>query len=702
LSSKSEKQKILVTSALPYANGLLHVGQLAGAYLPADLFVRYHRRVGNDVVFICGSDEHGVAITLAADARKTTPQAIVDSFHPKLKATFDRAAFTLDHYGRTSSPEHHKTAQAFFKVLHDGGWLVTRTEEQFYDEKADRWLPDRYVEGTCPHCDHDAARGDECEKCGTWIEAKTLINPRSKLTGNTPILKETTHWYFKLSEIAPELERWMQARDAAFGWKNNVLTYCRAWFKKGLKDRPISRDLEWGVPVPLEGAEGKAIYVWFENVLGYISATKEWAAEQNTPERWKDFWLNQNSRLIHFIGKDNIIFHALLFPAMLLAYNKCVPEEERFVLPENVPANEFLNIEGQKLSTSRNWAIWVDDVLDAFPVDYLRYYTTWCLPETRDTDFSWDEFAERVNSELADIYGNLANRTLVFINKYLDGTVPEMVEPDEDSRALMSEVARLVDAVADSIEKYRFREATKLMMDIARAGNKYFADQQPWKSRKENPAACNRSLHSLCQLLASLTIVSEPFLPVTAARLAGQLGIAEATFLGWNWKDAASGNLLKSGSPLGKIEVLFNKLDPAVIEEQRAKLGSSPGEDKADEEAVNIVPIEEALIGFDDFTAIDLRVAEVVEAEAIPKAKKLLRLIVSLGAEQRQVVAGIAKHYKPEELVGKRIVIVANLKPAKLMGVESQGMILAASSADKATLRLLTVDGDLHPGARVS
>ncbi len=696
----SEKQKILVTSALPYANGPLHVGQLAGAYLPADIFVRYHRRLGSDVVYICGSDEHGVAITLAADAQNTTPKAIVDFHHPRLKRTFERLNFTLDYYGRTSSPLHHETARAFFRVLHDAGYLSIHTGEQFYDSSADRWLPDRYVEGTCPHCGFENARGDECEGCGRWIEARTLIHPKSKLTGATPELRNTSHWYFRLSELQDEVKHWVEARDASMGWKPNVLNYCRSWFKDGLRDRPVTRDLDWGVKVPLDGAEGKAIYVWFENVLGYVSSTKEWAAEQGDPERWREFWLNRDCRLFHFIGKDNIVFHAILFPAMIFAYNEAVDEAERFVLPENIPANEFLNVEGKKLSTSRNWAVWVDDVLDAFPTDYLRYYMTFCLPETRDTDFSWYEFAERVNSELADIYGNLANRTLVFIQRYFDGVVPEPGESDDAARVLGSEVARLVGEVARSIEDFRFRGAAKLMMYVARAGNKYFDEQQPWITRREDPAACARTMYHLCQTLASLAIVSEPFVPASAARLAEQLGIPRKTYEGWLWEDAARDDLVPTGTKLGRTEVLFTKLEPEEIERQRAKLGKPL---KTREEGpVNVLPLSEDRLDIADFTRLDLRVARIIAAERVPKAKKLLRLEVDLGLEKRQIVAGIAEFYEPEEIVGKLIVVVVNLKPAKLMGVQSRGMLLAATTVEGDGLRLVTLDGDITPGSKVS
>ncbi len=694
-------EKILVTSALPYANGPLHVGQLAGAYLPADIFVRYHRRLGNDVLYICGSDEHGVAITLAADAGGTTPKAIVDYHHPRIKRTFERLDFSLDCYGRTSSPTHHDTAQKFFTVLYDAGFLYTKTVEQFYDAGAERWLPDRYVEGTCPHCGAENARGDECESCGHWIEARTLIEPRSKLTGNAPELRETTHWYFRLSDLEGDVRHWLEARDAAVGWKDNVLNYCRSWLREGLKDRPVTRDLDWGVQVPLPGAEGKAIYVWFENVLGYVSNTKEWAAEHGKPEAWRDFWLNPDCRLFHFIGKDNIVFHAILFPAMIIAYNRSVPEDERFVLPENVPANEFLNIEGKKLSTSRNWAVWVDDVLDAFPACYLRYYMTFCLPETRDTDFSWEEFGERINSELADIYGNLVHRTLVFIHRYFGGVVPEPGKPDDASRALMSETARLSGEVARSIEAFRFREAAKLMMDVARAGNKYFDDERPWATRKDDLPACARTMYHLCQALASLAVVSSPFVPTSAARLAKQLGV-ESAFEGWSWDDAARPDLVPAGTKLGEAEVLFTKIEPEEIEKQRAKLGRPL---EVSEENVNVlrraVPLSDALLEYADFAKLDLRAGKVLTAERIPKADKLLRLEVDLGAETRTIVAGIALHYAPEDLSGRLIVVLVNLKPVTLRGVESRGMLLAATTEDGG-LRLVTLDGDIPPGSKVS
>lgn len=715
------REKILVTSALPYANGPLHVGHLAGAYLPADIFVRYHRRKGSDVVYICGSDEHGVPITLTADAEGIEPQDVVDRFHARLKGAFEGLDFSLDYYGRTTSPTHVETAQRFFRVLDEGGFIEPRTEEQFYCPSCARYMPDRYVEGICPHCGSDKARGDQCEDCGRWIEPQTLIEPRCKICGGAPELRPTKHWYFKLSELAGELETWIDERHREFGWKDNVLNYCRGWFREGLKDRPITRDLSWGVPAPVED-EGKVLYVWFEAVLGYITDTRDWAASLGEPERWRDYWLDDDTRLVHFIGKDNIIFHAIMFPAMILAHNRSVPAEERIVLPENVPANEFLNIEGRKLSTSRNWAVWVDDVLAEFPADYLRYYLASSLPETRDADFSWSEFGERVNSELADIYGNLANRVLVFVNRYFDGRVPERGETDTEARHHRDEVSRLLRGVGESIEDYRFREAARRMMDIARTGNRYFDAEEPWRTRKEDPEACARTIHHLVQTLAVLAAASEPFTPKLARELAGLLGLDDDAFAGLNWERAAEPELITAGTRLAEPKVLVAKLEPEVLETQRARLhGDGPPErhndepkDEVDQDAgggikddeagstPGVAPLSTDQISFDDFTRLDLRVARIVEAEAVPKAKKLLRLVVDLGLEQRQIVAGIAKHYTPEELLGRRVVVVANLKPAKLMGVLSEGMLLAASTADKSGLALVCVPEELPPGARVS
>lgn len=693
-------QRILVTSALPYANGPLHVGHLAGAYLPADIFVRYHHRRGDDVIYICGSDEHGVPITLTADAEGVEPQAVVDRFHARLKGAFEGLTFEMDYYGRTTSPTHVETAQEFFRVLDAGGYIEPRTEEQFYCPSCERYMPDRYVEGVCPHCGSDKARGDQCEDCGRWIDPQTLIEPRCKVCGGEPELRPTKHWFFKLSRIAPRLEEWIDEQHRRHGWKDNVLNYCRGWFREGLKDRPITRDLSWGVPAPVDAA-GKVLYVWFEAVLGYITNTRDWAAGRGEPERWRDYWLDDDTRLIHFIGKDNIIFHAIMFPAMILAYNELVPEEQRIVLPENVPANEFLNIEGQKLSTSRNWAVWVDDVLEDFPADYLRYYLTHCLPETRDTDFSWAEFAERINSELADIYGNLANRVLVFIQRYFDGRVPEAGEADAAAGEHRRTVAGLVEQIGAAIENYRFREAAKLMMDVARSGNRYFDTQQPWKTRKDDRPACARTLYHLTQTLAALAVVSEPFVPDAAGRLAALLGVDEATFRSWSWSDAA-GELVPTGSETAQPQVLFSKLDEEVVEQQRRKLGAKPGSETEPQTDVETEPLADNLVDFNQFLELDLRVARVVEAEAVPKAKKLLRLVVDLGTARKQIVAGLAGYYEPAELVGRRVIVVANLKPAKLMGVVSEGMLLAASTPDKKHLELVTVGGDLPPGCRVS
>ncbi|GIV58934.1 MAG: methionine--tRNA ligase [Rhodothermaceae bacterium] len=688
-------ERILVTAALPYANGPIHIGHLAGAYLPADLYCRYQRLKGRDLVFICGSDEYGVAIMVRARAEGITPQELVDRYHPMIEEAFARFGMSFDHYGRTTSPVHTETSQDFFRRLAQQGTFILKTEQQLFDPEAGLFLADRFVRGTCPVCGYEEAYGDQCEKCGTSLSPLELRNPRSALTDATPELRETTHWYIPLGRLQPALERWI---DTKKDWKPNVLGQVRSWLQDGLKDRAITRDVPWGVPVPEDvarqagvDAAGKVIYVWFDAPIGYISATREWAARQGDPDRWRTYWQDAGTRLIHFIGKDNIVFHCLMFPAMLM-------EHGEYVLPDNVPANEFLNLEGQKLSTSRGWAVWLHEYLETFPPDLLRYSLATTLPETRDADFSWSDFQTRVNSELADILGNFVNRTMTFAHRFAGGKVPPLVEPGEVDRAVLAELAAFPERIGAAYEGFRMREAVFETMNLARLGNKYFNDTEPWHTRKTDPQACANTIHVSLQLCAALSVLMEPVLPFTAAKVRRMLhleGIRASTpegpGTGRGWDDAGH-PLLEAGHPLGKPEILFEKIADDVIEAQVRKLEAAAA---APEPAYE--PVKEP-VTYDDFARLDLRVGEVKRAEPVPKSKKLLRLEVDLGFETRQILAGVAEQMAPEALLGRRVVVVANLAPRKMMGLESRGMLLMAEDRD-GTLTPLIAAGE--PGAVV-
>lgn len=677
----------MVTAALPYANGKLHLGHLAGAYLPADIYVRYQRSMKRDVVFVCGSDEHGVPITITAETEKTTPQAVVDRYHSLNKAAFEKFGMSFDVYSRTSVPLHHETAKEFFLKLHGASVLKEKKENQLYDEKARMFLPDRYVEGTCPKCGNEDARGDQCENCGTFLNPLELINPRSKITGNTPAVRETTHWYFPLGNYQHALEEYVRAADARDGWKENVLQYCRSWFKEGLQDRAVTRDLQWGVKVPLQGVENKVLYVWFDAVLGYISGTKEWARGAGVPDRWKAYWNDRGTKYVAFIGKDNVVFHCIVFPAMLMAWN--AHSSEQYVLPENVPANEFLNFEGQKFSKSRAWGIEVDEFLEAFPADTLRYTLTMNLPESRDADFTWKDFQARSNNELADILGNFVNRTAVFAQRSFQGQVPPrgtLTPIDEEMISLMKSTSSVA---ADFIERYRFRDAMLAVMNLARFANKYFNDGEPWKTLQDQPDRCGTTIHLCLQAVRSLAILCEPFLPSTAAKMWKLLNLPGLpASAGWN----SSGDVsLRPGHRIGQPEILIAKIEDAVIQRHLETLPLSKVQP-----AYSLKPE----ITIDTFRQIDLRIAKVLSAEKIPRSDKLLKLEVSVGTERRQIVAGIAQHYQAEELVGKKIVVVANLAPAKLLGQESRGMLLAASD-DEGHLTIISPNADIHEGSVV-
>lgn len=684
----SSHSRTLVTAALPYANGKLHLGHLAGAYLPADIYVRYLRSMKRDVVFICGSDEHGVPITITAEQENITPQAVVDRYHELNRAAFARFGMSFDNYSRTSLPLHHETAREFFLRFLSDGILSEKTESQLYDEEAGMFLPDRYVEGTCPVCKNPDARGDQCEKCGTFLNPTELIEPKSKISGRKPAVRETKHWYFPLGRYQARLEEYIREADARDGWKQNVLQYCQGWFKAGLQDRAVTRDLDWGVRIPLPGFEHKVLYVWFDAVLGYISGTKEWAAAAGDPERWKRYWCDPATKYVAFIGKDNVVFHCIVFPAMLMAWNDH-PGAPRFILPENVPANEFLNFEGDKFSKSRGWGIDVDEFLDIFPADSLRYALAMILPESRDADFTWRDFQARHNNELADNLGNFVNRTVTFALAHFGGVVPDAPGGSAGDAAVRDEIRAAGNGVGKAFEEYRFRDGAHAVMNLARFANKYFNDAEPWKTVKSDRSAAAGTIASCLRLVRALAIYCEPVLPATASRIWNILRLP-GTPSGAGWEDAASGSP-PAGHPIGTPEILFTKIEDNMIADRLSKL-------PAPESAVGGPGIPEA--GIEDFRKLDLRVARVVAAERVPKSEKLLRITVSLGSEERQVIAGIAKHYEPSVLIGKKVVIVANLKPAKLMGLESRGMILAASD-EAGNLHILTPDGEIPEGSVV-
>ena len=676
------KEKVLVTSALPYANGPIHLGHLSGAYLPADIYVRYKRLNGDDVIYICGSDEHGVPITISADKEKVSPQVIIDRFHEANKKAFARFGMSFDNYSRTSLPIHHETAKEFFLEFFNRGLFVEKKSLQFYDDKAKMFLPDRYVEGTCPKCGNEEARSDECENCGSLYDPSELINPKSKISGGNPTLKETSHYYFPLGKYQPALEKYVEEMNKKYGWKDNVLQYCRGWFKDGLKDRAITRDLDWGIKVPVDSAAGKVIYVWFEAVLGYISSTKELSQQKNQPDLWKKYWQDTKTKYIAFIGKDNVVFHTIIFPAILMAWNE--GGKEQYCLPQNVPANEFLNFEGKKFSKSRNWGIDVDEFLDLFAPDLIRYTLAANLPETRDTDFYWKEFQLRNNSELADILGNFVNRTFTFVFKHFDGNVPAFGKMEKIDEDMLKEISEYPKRVSDLFEKYKIRNGVNEIMNLARDGNKYFNDSEPWKTVKSDKERCGTTLNICLQTIYSLAELFSPVLPFSTEKLFTMLNSKPV-----EWKDC--GKLqLKEGHQLNQSEILFPKIEDEKIETQINKLGNTKVEEiKKDD-----------LISYDDFMKTQLRVAEVIEAEKVPKSEKLLKLKVKLDNEERQVVAGIAKSYEPENLIGKKVVIVANLQPAKLMGLESKGMILAVETINGG-LQVLTVPDSVNNGTRV-
>ena len=658
-------KRYLITSALPYANGPLHLGHIAGAYLPADIYVRYLKLKGKEVAFICGSDEHGVPITLRARKEGVTPQDIVDKYHEMIKKAFTEFGIDFDIYHRTSSKLHHETASDFFKTMYDKGEFIEKEEEQYFDEKEQQFLADRYIIGTCPKCGYEEAYGDQCEKCGSSLSPKELENPKSRLSGNSPILRKTKHWYLPLDKYQNEwLEEWIDSHKK--DWKSNVYGQCKSWLNGGLQPRAVTRDLDWGVPVPVEGSEGKVLYVWFDAPIGYISATKAWAEENN--KNWKDYWQSDDSRLIHFIGKDNIVFHCLIFPSMLKAHGD-------YILPDNVPANEFLNLEGDKLSTSRNWAVWIHEYLQDFPgkQDVLRYTICANSPEQKDNDFTWKDFQNRNNNELVAILGNFINRTLVLTHKYYGGSVPERGSLTGFDKDTLAEMAVIQKNLEKSIENFRFREAVKIAMDLSRLGNKYLADTEPWKVIKTDEERVKTIMNISIQISAALSIIIEPFLPFTADKLRKFLNISKLT-----WDLAGSDSIIEAGHTINKAKLLFDKIEDEAIEKQIQKLMDSK---KANlEEQQQAEPAKEN-ITFDDFVKMDIRVGTILEAERVPKTDKLIKLKIDTGIDQRTVVSGIAVDHKPEDIIGKQVSILVNLQPRKIRGIESQGMILMAEDA---------------------
>lgn len=686
MSDKNFK-RYTVTSALPYANGPLHIGHLAGCYVPSDIYVRYLRSQGRDVAYICGSDEHGVAITIKAAKEGKTPQQVVDHYHEMMKGSFKEFGISFDHYSRTSAKVHHETAQGFFTDLYEKGEFLEQTTDQYYDEEAEQFLADRYIEGTCPKCGNEHAYGDQCERCGTALSPTELINPKSKLSGRTPVLKQTKHWFLDLARYQDFLKKWI-LEDHADDWKNNVLGQCRSWLEagEGLQARSMTRDLEWGIPVPLDDAKGKVLYVWFDAPIGYISSTKEWAAEKGID--WQPYWKDQDTKLVHFIGKDNIVFHCIIFPAILKTHGG-------YVLPENVPANEFLNLEGDKISTSRNWAVWLHEYLEEFPgkQDVLRYVLTANAPETKDNDFTWKDFQSRNNSELVAVYGNFVNRAVVLTQKFYQGVVPTRGALTGYDVEVLAALAEFPEKIASSIERYRFREALSIVMDFARLGNKYLADTEPWKEIKTDPERTKTILNIALNIAANLAIVSEPFLPFTAAKLFEMFGLVKPT-----WAQAGNGQLLASGKTLGPMGLLFEKIEDDTVEKQIQKLLDS----KKMNEAANapVTPMKE-LIAYDDFAKLDMRVVTVLEAERMPKSKKLLKLKVDIGLGHCTVLSGVAEHFEPEFLIGKQVTMLINLAPRKMMGIDSEGMILMAEDKD-GKLKLLHPHEGTASGSTIS
>ncbi len=664
----STPKRYTITAALPYTNGPIHIGHLAGVYVPGDIYARYLRQRGKDVAYICGSDEHGVAIPMRAKKEGVTPQDIIDKYHGIIKKSFADFGISFDNYSRTSSEIHHKTASDFFTKLYNDGEFIEEVTEQLYDAEANQYLADRFVIGTCPKCGNEESYGDQCENCGTSHNATDLINPKSAITGNVPTLKETKHWFLPLDKHEAFLREWI-VEGHKHDWKPNVLGQCKSWIDDGLRPRAVTRDLDWGIPVPVEGADGKVLYVWFDAPIGYISATKEWAAREG--KNWEDYWKKDDTKLVHFIGKDNIVFHCLIFPSMLKAHGD-------YILPDNVPANEFLNLEGNKLSTSKNWAVWLHEYLEDFPdqQDVLRYTLTANAPESKDNDFTWKDFQTKNNSELVAIFGNFINRVVVLTNKYYDGQVPVAGDLSEIDEETLESLKQFPDTIAKSIERYRFREASQELMNLARLGNKYLADEEPWKVIKVDEERTKTIMNVALQIATALAVLSEPFLPFTSSKLKSILNI-DADL---SWEDVTEKNVLISDNhQINKAELLFSKIEDKTIETQLARLEATK---LANEAANKVIEPQKDTIQFDDFTKLDIRVGTILEAEKVAKTKKLLKLTVDVGLDKRTIVSGIAESFKPEEIIGQQVSVVCNLAPRKLKGIESQGMILMTDTPD--------------------
>ncbi|MGB1410265.1 MAG: methionine--tRNA ligase [Flavobacteriaceae bacterium] len=682
-------KRYTITAALPYANGPVHLGHLAGVYIPADIYARYLRLQNRDVVFICGSDEHGVPITLKAKKEGVDPQVVVDRYHEVIQQSFLDFGISFDHYSRTSGTMHHQTASDFFKQLEDNGQFVEQVTEQLYDPEANQFLADRFVTGTCPKCGNTESYGDQCEQCGTSHNATDLIDPKSSLSGSAPVLKQTKHWFLPLDQHEQWLKDWI-LKDHKSDWKSNVYGQCKSWIDDGLRPRAVTRDLDWGIPVPVKNAEGKVLYVWFDAPIGYLSATKEWAEKNNRD--WTPYWQDPETKLVHFIGKDNIVFHCIIFPSMLKAHGD-------FILPDNVPANEFLNLEGDKISTSRNWAVWLHEYLKEFPgqQDVLRYTLTANAPETKDNDFTWADFQARNNNELVAIFGNFINRVTVLTQKYYQGVVPDSGELLDEDRAVLNQLNAHPDVIADSLERYRFREAQMALINVARLGNKYLADAEPWKLIKSDPERTATIMNVALQIAAALAVLSEPFLPFTAAKLKSILGLNHLDKpLSWA---AISNNstYLPQGHKIEQSPLLFRKIEDQEMDLQRQKLEKTKSNNHTME--AQSTPVKD-LINFDDFSKMDLRVGTIMAAEKMPKANKLLILSVDVGVDRRTVVSGIAEHYKPEDIVGQKVCVLLNLEPRKIRGTLSQGMILMAED-DEGKLSFLAPDAAIPSGATV-
>lgn len=691
-------ERILVTSALPYANGPIHIGHIAGAYLPADIYVRFSKLMQKDVVYVCGTDEHGVPITITADKEGITPKDVVDKYHALIKQSFEQLNIDFTHFSRTTIPIHAETSRAFFKDLLDNGYISTDTEKQFYCSNCKRFLADRYVEGICPNCGYEHARGDECSKCGKWLEAKQLKNPKCKLSGDTPILKDTKHWYLELGKFQERLEKWLSNK----AWKDNVKNFVMGWFKEGLQKRPITRDLKWGIPLPIDDkdAKGKVLYVWFDAPIGYLSITKEWAQKIGSPDRWKDYWMNSKTKLVHFIGKDNIPFHAIVWPALLMG------QKTNYILPDEIPANEHLTIEGEKISTSRGNAVWIDEFVSKFPADYLRYYLAANAPENKDADFSWKNFQTLLNNELINVVANLFNRVLTFNFSNFDEKVPayNLKKSNGSDQKMLDSIKTAIKKAKELYAGFQVREVSKLIADLAREGNTYFQSNEPWQMIKSDKERVATVINVCLRLIEALTILYYPIIPSSSKKMWEALNI-QGKLEDVNLKeleniaDPAGRTILKP-SPLFKkieeeeikecLEVLASRMKISEEKEQKTEKGKKKDHDS------NIIEI----IGIDDFKKVDLRTGKILSAEKIEKSDKLLKMKVKVGDKERQIIGGIALYYKPEELIGKTVVVVSNLKPAKLMGLDSEGMLLAAKEGGK--LRLLTTDGEMNDGLKIS